>query len=98
MGENKTIADFEPPKRASDEKRPSLTVITEQDFGRQHYLEKGETVIGRDDGCDIQLQDGRTSRRHLKIIGDPGHKSGPYFKVIDLDSTNGTYVNDKRIS
>ena len=97
MGE-KTVADFTPPKRASEEKRPSLTVITERDFGQQHYLEKGETVIGRDDDCDIELRDDRASRRHLKIIGDPGQKSGPYFKVIDLGSTNGTFVNDKRIS
>ncbi len=93
-----TIVDFRTPRRGPGEKRPSLMVVTEQDFGRQHFLHKGETVIGRDEDCGIRLQDGRTSRKHAKIVGDPGHKSGPYFKVIDLDSTNGTFVNDKRIS
>ena len=99
MTEKKTIVDFRTPRRGTGEKRPSLMVVTEQDFGRQYFLQKGETIIGRDEDCDIRLQDdGRTSRKHAKIVGDPGHKSGPYFKVIDLGSTNGTHINDKRIS
>ena len=98
MTEKKTIVDFRTPRRGTGEKRPSLMVVTEQDFGRQYFLQKGETVIGRDEDCDIRLQDDRTSRKHAKIVGDPGHKSGPYFKVIDLGSTNGTHINDKRIS
>jgi len=98
MGEKKTITDFVPPRRAPAEKRPSLTVITEHDFGRQYYLDQAETVIGRDDDCDIRLHDGRTSRKHAKVVGEPGRKSGPYFKVVDLNSTNGTYVNEKRIT
>ncbi len=98
MTEKKTIVDFRTPRRGTGEKRPSLMVVTEQDFGRQYFLQKGETVIGRDEDCDIRLQDDRTSRKHAKIVGDPGHKSGPYFKVIDLCSTNGTHINDKRIS
>ena len=97
MGEKKTIADFIPPRRAPAEKRPSLTIVTEHDFGRQYYLDKAEITIGRDDDCDIRLQDGRTSRKHTKIVGEPGRKSGPYFKAVDLGSTNGTYINDKRI-
>ncbi len=97
MGEKKTITDFIPPRRAPAEKRPSLTIVTEHDFGRQYYLDKAEIIIGRDDDCDIRLQDERTSRKHTKIVGEPGRKSGPYFKVVDLGSTNGTYINDKRI-
>lgn len=97
MGEKKTITDFIPPRRAPAEKRPSLTIVTEHDFGRQYYLDKAEIIIGRDDDCDICLQDERTSRKHTKIVGEPGRKSGPYFKVVDLGSTNGTYINDKRI-
>ena len=62
MGEKKTITDFIPPRRAPAEKRPSLTIVTEHDFGRQYYLDKAEITIGRDDDCDIRLQDGRTSR------------------------------------
>ena len=97
MPGKETIVDFRTPRKGPGEKRPSLTVITEKDFGQQHYLAPGETLIGREEDCAIRLQDGRTSRKHAKILGDPGHKSGPYFKVIDLGSTNGTYVNDKRI-
>ena len=97
MDEKNTISDVIPPRRAPAEKRPSLTVITEHDFGRQYYLDKSEILVGRDDDCDICLQDGRTSRKHAKVVGEPGRKSGPYFKVVDLDSTNGTYINEKRI-
>lgn len=98
MTQKKTIVDFRTPRRGPGRKRPSLIIVTERDFGRQFFLHKGETLIGRDEECEIRLEDGRTSRTHAKIVGDPGHKSGPYFKIIDLDSTNGTYVNDKRIS
>lgn len=94
---NTTVVDFMTPDKASDERRPSLVVVTERDFGRQYMLPRGETIIGRDDDCLIQLQDSRVSRRHAKLVGDPGQKSGPYFKVIDLESTNGTFLNDERI-
>ena len=79
------------------EKRPSLIVLTGYDFGRQYFLDRGETLIGRDENCSIRLHDGRSSRKHAKIVGDPGARSGSYFKIIDLGSTNGTFLNDKRI-
>jgi two-component system cell cycle response regulator len=82
------------PGNNPEEKRPSLIVLAGRDFGRQYFLAKGETSIGRDEDCTIRLNDARVSRKHSKIVGDP---EGPYFKVIDLDSTNGTFLNDKRI-
>jgi diguanylate cyclase (GGDEF)-like protein len=85
------------PGETPDEKRPSLIVLAGRDFGRQYFLPRGETCIGRDEDCEIRLSDGRISRKHSKITGDPGHTSGPYFKLIDLDSTNGTFLNDRKI-
>lgn len=90
----RTVVDHTNPARSPDEKHPSLIVLTGRDFGRQYFLDKGETSIGRDEDCAIRLDDARVSRKHSKIVGDP---SGPYFKVIDLNSTNGTFLNDQPI-
>ncbi len=54
-------------------------------------LVKPVTVIGRDESCDLVLAQGRVSRRHCEVRIDQGR-----IKVKDLDSGNGTYVNNKR--
>ncbi|UCD58785.1 MAG: FHA domain-containing protein, partial [Candidatus Hydrogenedentota bacterium] len=93
MPERKTIMDSAEPRGAPEDRRPSLIILAGRDFGHQYFLAKGETLIGRDEDCAIRLSDGRASRKHAKIVGDPGVQSGPYFKIIDLDSTNGTLLN-----
>ena len=49
-------------------------------------------TIGRDDGNDIQLLDGRVSRRHGRIE----YADGQYL-IVDLQSANGIIVNGHRI-
>ncbi len=52
-----------------------------------------ELTIGRREGCDVCLSyDSQVSREHAVVIYD-----GDMFWLEDLDSTNGTFVNDKRI-
>jgi len=97
MPERKTIIDSIDPTRNPGDKHPSLIVLAGRDFGRQYFLHQGETLIGRDEECAVRLSDARVSRKHAKIAGDPGHQSGPYFKLIDLESSNGTFLNDQRI-
>ena len=48
--------------------------------------------IGRAPGCDIVLDDRNVSRRHAEI-----RRRGPVVVLIDLDSTNGTIVNGRRV-
>jgi hypothetical protein len=48
--------------------------------------------IGRSRACDLRLPGGDASRRHAEIVGGPDG-----FTLTDLGSTNGTYVNDKRV-
>ncbi|QDV38216.1 GGDEF domain-containing protein [Tautonia plasticadhaerens] len=58
-------------------------------MGMRHVLEKPRIVLGREEGCDISIADSSVSRRHSLIeMGIDG------FAATDLDSTNGTYVNN----
>ena len=49
-------------------------------------------VIGRSKDCDVPLADGNVSRRHAEL-----GRSEEGFVLRDLDSTNGTMVNGRRI-
>lgn len=51
------------------------------------------TVIGRSPRCDIVLEGRDVSRKHARIFQDP---SGQWI-VEDLGSSNGTFINGKRI-
>lgn len=58
-----------------------------------HRLGPGEMVLGRDSGCcDIVVAGKTVSRRHALV-----RPAGAGFEIIDLDSTNGTRVNGRRI-
>jgi FHA domain len=59
--------------------------------GREQALSDGMT-IGRE-GCDVNLMDQEVSRRHAAIRSADGS-----FAIGDLGSTNGTFVNDERIT
>jgi two-component system cell cycle response regulator len=51
-----------------------------------------ESFIGRTDDCDVRNPDGSVSRLHAKVVrGNDG-----LFRVNDLGSTNGTFVNNAR--
>ncbi|NLO78863.1 MAG: FHA domain-containing protein [Xanthomonadaceae bacterium] len=60
-------------------------------------LDKERLTIGRGPGNDIELDDLSVSIRHAVIerIGDPETAE---YHIRDLESTNGTYVNEEPIS
>ena len=49
-------------------------------------------TIGREDGCNVCLQDPKASRHHARIIVE-----GSVVEVEDLGSSNGTRLNGKAI-
>ena len=60
--------------------------------GKLYCLEQEQTLIGRAEDVDIQINDTRISRHHFKI-----KVSAAQGAVLeDLGSTNGTYVNGER--
>lgn len=70
-----------------------LEVLGGKAVGQVLPLTTGSTLIGRSTKADLQLDDDGVSRRHAKlVIGDEG-----VVNLIDLDSTNGTFLNGARI-
>ncbi len=61
--------------------------------GQTIELTANEAIIGRDTNCDITLPDVHLSREHaqLGIWNDQLH-------IKDLNSTNGTFINNRRIT
>ena len=49
--------------------------------------------VGRADGNELQVLHGSISSRHAELLLE-----GQEYKVRDLDSTNGTRVNDEKIT
>lgn len=73
----------------------SFTIVVTEKGGkpRAEVFDQGEITIGRVQGNDIVLPKGNISKRHSRIVQRDGK-----FIIVDLKSTNGTYVNGKRIS
>lgn len=61
--------------------------------GRVFNIVKSEATIGRDTTCDVVLALGYPSRFHAKIS-----VQNDTFVLEDLQSTNGTFVNDQRLT
>jgi len=78
------------PRRSSKPKANAWLVARD---GKSYQLFQGETVIGRQSACEIQIiGDTTMSKQHAKIVESNGH-----FKLYDLGSTNGTRVNKRRL-
>ena len=82
--------DQEP--RADAEAR--LVLLTGDARGTAFPIEAEETLIGRSPANDITLDDDGASREHAMLMRDA---DAAEVVVEDLQSTNGTKVNGKRV-
>ena len=70
-----------------------VVVLNGELKGRDFRLVDGKNVMGTAADCDVVLTDPYLSSKHAVIR----HENGE-FTLSDLDSTNGTYVNERRVT
>lgn len=69
-----------------------LVAFYGRNIGKRYFLERPEIIIGRSDSANIQVEQDSVSRQHAKITTHAGRTW-----LCDLDSTNGSFVNDKAV-
>jgi len=69
-----------------------LVVKRGPNAGTRFVLAKPATTVGRHPESDMFLDDITVSRRHAEINNDSGS-----FRITDMGSLNGTYVNKLRV-
>ncbi|MCC8107908.1 MAG: FHA domain-containing protein [Planctomycetes bacterium] len=72
---------------------PGIRVKNGPSQGQTFAIGDKALIIGRDDSCDFPLQDKGASRQHAELF-----KIGDMCFIRDLDSKNGTFVNDNRVT
>jgi diguanylate cyclase (GGDEF)-like protein len=72
--------------------RCTLTMLTGPDPGALHTVGPGHVILGRDEALPFRILDRGVSGCHARIYCHAG-----VFWIEDLESTNGTHVNGKRV-
>jgi signal transduction histidine kinase len=72
----------------------SLFVIQGRDQGNRFEFDSTgvPVTLGRDGSCTIQLHDSEISRVHAEV-----RRAGSSYILADLNSSNGTYVNSRKV-
>jgi pilus assembly protein CpaF len=71
----------------------SIVISEKGGAERREVFEHDEITVGRVKGNDVLLPKGNVSKQHARLIVRDGR-----YIVSDLKSTNGTYVNHRRIT
>ena len=86
-----------PPANTSPSKRPKKAprkvAVVEGDLKGRAFDLQDELTVGRADKCHLILNDTYVSQVHARIFA-----KGDTFMVEDLGSTNGTYLNRRRVT
>ena len=75
------------------EQEACLIIIRGAPQGHRFFLTQPEMSVGRDPAADITVADQSISRKHALI-----KRLGERTQLTDLGSSNGTFVNDKRLN
>jgi len=75
-----------------ENKQPQLIGLSGTYKDNEYLLNKEEFIIGRASICDLMMKESTISAKHAKIT-----RTNDEFEIIDLDSTNGTFVNGIKV-
>ena len=94
MGKDSTVVTVisDLPKPSGGAREACLVVINGVDLGKKYPLNQSSTLIGRSSKVDIQIDEDSISRNHAVI-----ENFNDRIVLRDLESTNGTYVNDRPV-
>ena len=71
---------------------PSVTLLLQDGSSRPYQVREGSTILGRSNNADFRLPDTGVSRQLAEISW-----VGTTAFLVDLQSTNGTTVNDQPV-
>ncbi|WIM70999.1 DUF3662 and FHA domain-containing protein [Corynebacterium suedekumii] len=70
-------------------KDPVVSLLLQDGSSRTYLVQEGSNIIGRSNDAHFRLPDTGVSRQHAEVTWD-----GQDAVLVDLESTNGTTVND----
>lgn len=73
----------------------SIVIVSGPNEGDFYPLGTRTMVVGRDEGCPIQVVDELVSRKHVQIRWDDGDRS---YHALDMRSANGVFINGRQIA
>jgi len=80
------------------ERRPALVFLRGELLAVPIPLERSEVTLGRALDADVRINDSQASRLHARIQTENNEATGETrYRLVDLNSTNGTLLNGKRI-
>jgi pSer/pThr/pTyr-binding forkhead associated (FHA) protein len=88
-----------PPAKPAKVKKPKgqpigqLVVVEPPEQAGVGYSLNDELTVGRAEGCQVRLDDTFVSQLHARVF----KREGKYL-VEDLGSTNGTYLNERKVA
>ena len=86
------VLKFDEQKKRLTTENIELVVQSPDQPAMRRHMPAREFIIGHHAACDIAVADPYVSRRHCKMINEDGR-----LALIDLASTNGTYVGNTKI-
>lgn len=85
--------DVPMPTAAPELSQDRIQILAADQTSRAVIVQKPSMTIGRDPDCELPLDDPKASRRHVRLDFD-----SQGYRVIDLNSTNGTYLGNIRLT